>query len=482
MANWVTLEGSEVAFKSASNTYFEKGWTKNDGSVHNYGLTTYIEYDLDRTTATQTIIRFRGKHSGGSGYASDSCYVLYNPNNNPESIGQIVSLIKRTYSDGGRWNNPEDCKEIKLTKKYTDQNFTLQDYWICNNGGYTGPSPLNSRNGPVDNPADFVDYASEARKNYTQQVKTSQQTFQILGTQASSVTEGTVSIVDNFNNSYTVKGQGGGNGTNNPVESATLEYTKEDGTITSVNCETLVSKKISFTPTGTNATRSVKAGVTTVGKYNTKSVSTTKDIKQYVGPNAVTKLKISYNKSRLTLKENWTLAWAPPTTNNGCPIKGYRIRLYRKRGEESWIKLPIYDSNGNMGHVIGDTTKSPTDYYWDRDGTKNSATIYTKYYNKEVISAYPDILPGDKVKFAVTAYTKYGENYDGTVQNSSGSTQCFKTGEAFSGEYNVQNAGIVRVKVNGAWKEGQVYVKAGGTWHEAETVNVKTSSGWKESQ
>lgn len=476
MANWKILPGSEVAFKSSYNTYFEKGWTLSDGTTHKYELTTYIEYDLDRTTATQTIIRFRGKHSGGNTYGSDSCYVLYNPNNNPESVGQIVSLIKRRYGDGGNWSKTEDCKEIKLTKKYTDQNFILQDYWICNNGAYTGGEPFNSRNGPVNNPAAFVEYAGGRRSSCTQKVSTAQQEFQILGTQATSVTNGKVTVTDNFNNSYTIEAESGGPGTNNAVVSSTLSYPNSSGQTVSfdITNTTYGPKTITFTPTTANKTKEVSASVRTVGEYNTVSTSDSENIRQYVGPNAPTGHKLTYKKSRLTLKENWTISWTAPSINNECPIKGYRIRLYRKRGTGSWIKLPIYDSNGSMGHVTGDTTKSPTDYYWDRDGTSTSATIYTEYYNTDVIPNYPDILPGDLVKFSVTAYTKYGENYDGA--------KVFKTSEAASGEYTIQNAGIARVKVNGEWKEGQVYVKANGSWHEAETVNIKTSSGWQESQ
>jgi hypothetical protein len=127
-----------------------------------------------------------------------------------------------------------------------------------------------------------------------------------------------------------------------------------------------------------------------------------------------------------------------------------------------------------MGHVTGVTNVSPTDYYWDRDGTSTSATIYTKYYNKEVIANYEDILPGDIVKFAVTAYTRYGDKYDGN--------KLFKTSESFSSEHIVQNAGVIRVKVGSAWKEGQVYVKTADSWKEADVVSVKTASGWQESE
>lgn len=290
------------------------------------------------------------------------------------------------------------------------------------------------------------------------------------------VTNGKVTVKDNFNNSYTITAESGDPGTNNAVVESILSYPNSTGQTVSfdITNTTYGPKTIIFTPTTANKTKEVSASVRTVGEYNTVSTAHHKGIRQYVGPEKPAGHKLTYKKSRLTLKENWTISWTAPSINNECPIKGYRIRLYRKRGTGSWIKLPIYDSNGSMGHVVGDTTKSPTDYYWDRDGTSTSATIYTEYYNTDVIPNYPDILPGDLIKFSVTAYTKYGENYTGN--------KVFKTSEATSGEYTIQNAGIARVKVNGEWKEGQVYVKANGSWHEAETVNIKTSSGWQESQ
>lgn len=484
MANWVELSNSRFTFKTAS------------GDAGKSVLEFYIEYDTDSTSPVQTNIRFRGypaKGHGGSRSWVDSFFVLYNPDNNPSDIGQIVRIVKRAgkvenshWVGGGEWNVAE-CEPITITKEYTDPYFTLQDFWICNNGSYAGADGVTwYPNTALNNPAGFTSYVKNDRYSYTHKVYTESQTFEIPGTQATSVGDGTASIIDNFNNSYTIKGTRGADGTNNPVVSATLKYTNSSGNTTSVNfSDNDIAKIVFFTPNPTytsDATRSVTAEVTTVGTYNTTIVSTTENIKQYVGPNAPTNLKISYNKSRLTLKENWTLEWAEPTTNNGCPIKGYRIRLYRKlQGGNIWTPLPIYKSNGSTEHVTSNTATTPTDYYWDRDGTETSVTIYTEYYlNKKMIS------PGDAVKFTVIAYTKYGKDYDGTATNNSKSPLCFYSeGTASSEEYEeyvVQNAGIVRVKVNDEWKEGQVYVKAGNTWHEAETVNIKTSSGWKESQ
>jgi len=54
-----------------------------------------------------------------------------------------------------------------------------------------------------------------------------------------------------------------------------------------------------------------------------------------------------------------------------------------------------------------------------------------------------------------------------------------KSGTTYTSE--ALNAGIVRVKTAGGWKEGQVWVKTVSGWKEATGVYTKTSAGWKES-
>ena len=285
-----------------------------------------------------------------------------------------------------------------------------------------------------------------------------------------------LSITDNYDNSFTIKAIAGGNAQNNQAKGLTdLNWGYNTNYSDTYSVDKDNTATLPLTISGTGKTRTVYVKAATKASRGSNTVATaSKAIRQYVGPNAPTNLKITYSKSKLTVRENWTLSWTAPTINNECPVKGYRIRLYRKRGASgSWITLPIYDSTGSMGHVTK-TVSDTTSYFWDRNGTSTSATVYTNYYNKDVIPDYPDILPGDIIKFAVTAYTRYGENNDGAL--------LFKTGETFSSEYTVQNAGIVRINSNGEWKEGQVYINANGTWKEATSVFINSNGAWKESQ
>ena len=52
---------------------------------------------------------------------------------------------------------------------------------------------------------------------------------------------------------------------------------------------------------------------------------------------------------------------------------------------------------------------------------------------------------------------------------------------AASENLEIQNAGLVHVKVNKRWTEGQVYIKVAGHWREAETVMTKVNGHWQES-
>lgn len=469
MASWKDISSTVKTYKDT----YESLPSQNKVAV-------CLQYDSDSKTATSITVRFKYyRPDGKTGNLHDSMYILYNANDSDSTVGNLGRTLFRLKSYTGDVSSiswPFYSKSFTINKGYTTDHFTLQDYWICNDGqNATVSSTLSSYT--ASHAKTFYDtyYSGAFRAALCCKVESS--TFSnISGTVATAVTAGSVSITDNYNNSYNVVGTCGTAGTNNPVTSASLSYTNETGNTAIVDCKgKTVTKTIAFTPADKNATKNVTASIDTDGTYNNPAkVSKTVAIRQYVGPNQPTNLKVSYNKNRFTLKENWTLSWTAPAINNGCPIKGYRIRLYRKRGSGSWIKLPIYNSSGGMGHVTGVTNVSPTDYYWDRDGTSTSATIYTKYYNKEVIANYEDILPGDIVKFAVTAYTRYGDKYDGN--------KLFKTSESFSSEHIVQNAGVIRVKVGSAWKEGQVYVKTAGSWKEADVVSVKTASGWQESE
>jgi hypothetical protein len=190
-------------------------------------------------------------------------------------------------------------------------------------------------------------------------------------------------------------------------------------------------------------------------------------------------INLEYNKSRLTIKENWKFTWDSGGTPHGTtsPIKGYYIQVLRKPKDGS--------SFSAIKGLVG-STSNPT----ITKGSGTKAYIDRQSLSKEIVfdPAALGFVPGDYVKIKAAAYTQWG---DGSWKDS---------GYAESGEYLVQNAGIVKIKVNTGtseapkmeWKEGQVWIKtldANGNevWREAETVYIKTldenkKEVWKESQ
>lgn len=73
----------------------------------------------------------------------------------------------------------------------------------------------------------------------------------------------------------------------------------------------------------------------------------------------------------------------------------------------------------------------------------------------------------DRYKFIIYPYT----HYEGALLSTIG----------IESDTNEFTLGIVRVKTESGWQEGQVWVKTHKGWQEAEAVYTKTANGWKES-
>lgn len=286
------------------------------------------------------------------------------------------------------------------------------------------------------------------------------------------------SFTDHFNNTYSVAGERGAAGTNNAVTSAKLWY--GTGTASgSYSTSAFGSGKtthsvgpISVTPT-TAATRKIYVGVTTVGTKTTTASDTgwkEYSIKQYLAPNNPTSITLddsSLKNGRLTIKQDWKYNWSGASKiNDSCPIKGYRYCLEKQSaGSTTWTKVALKNSTGTAlsGKISGSN---------EYDTTATSITFNP---------LQSGLVAGDKVRLRVKAFTKYGNNNDGTIlANGSYAT---------SAESTVQNAGVMQVCVKKGtkpqWVEGvvHVYVKKNNKlqWVEADIVKVYKSKAWKES-
>ena len=270
------------------------------------------------------------------------------------------------------------------------------------------------------------------------------------------VGKGSIEIIDNYNNTFTVKGTKGANGTNNLSTGPTISW----GYTSNCNVAGAVTNQTLNIPTPANATRTVYAKCVTgatLGSGNT--VTTSLGVRQYVAPSDPGVPVISYTKSKLTLKENWNFTWPAATAiNDSSPVVGYRIRVYKNNELVKGIAL------NDSGALI---LQSATNEWIDRDSTSTSISFNPIDLGFKV---------GNTVSLGIYAYTRYGVSNTGD--------QLFNTTAVhkISAPLTVQNAGIANVNINGSWKEGQVYVNIGGAWKEAESVHVNVAGTWKESQ
>lgn len=260
----------------------------------------------------------------------------------------------------------------------------------------------------------------------------------------------TVTITDNGDNTFTVSGTNGANGANN---TATTIFSW--GYDTNYSNSGKVSNQ-ALTANASNATKTVYAKAVTTGAHGSSRTATTSlAVKNYRAPSQAGKPVISYEKSRLTIKESWDYSWTASTaTNASSPIRGYRLRVYKNN---SAIAGLAYNTSSAVL-----TKGSGTHTYVDTEDSDVAEISFDP--------ATMGFAPGNKVKFSVQAYTKYGtgSTLTGTVSTSD--------------ELTILNAGIVRAKTSTGFVEGVAHVKVNGAWQEAEVVKVKTASGWQEAE
>ena len=292
--------------------------------------------------------------------------------------------------------------------------------------------------------------------------------IQVSYTSYTDVKKGSVIITDNGDNSCTITAKAGTKGTNNPVKSATLQYNL--GTTLNTGCtkkdftEEQLTKGLTTiykvpTKDYDKATSifSIAANVITKGTYGPSSTSDLEigKIKHYTSPILTNKIpKISYTKSKITNKEDWTFSWEAATAGNeNSPVAGYRLGLIKNN-------TPM---NVTISSISNYLTAATTSYYADILGAdKCSIKIRPSDF---------DFKPYDFFSLSVRAFSKNGKN-----------EKLFSTAR-YSSIYTVESAGTVRVKVydtasNEAWTEGQVFVKVydsaqNEVWVEADEVNVK---------
>ena len=483
MADWTTipLAKGQTSDSDDYHSYLYKGLGEASNNVK-----IRVQYDKDSMTPTSVKIRFIAiDELVGTSSWTDGFYILYNANNSPKSIGRINRRVK---SPDGKWLD-DDLTPITITKNYDSDEVTVQDFWICNIGqGSYSDGKVTYTSGTKTVYEWFKD--GGAREGY----KTKVSSFTLSGlTKATDCTVSKPTITDHKNGKFSISATAGKAGKHNAVKSSTLKYKIGGG-------DWITAKKLSVSDesltcgAGTDS-QTIKAKTEVEGTYNSPTASADSvTVKNYQAPGLPGTVSLTKTKDRLTVKENWTISWgAAFKTNDSSPVAGYRIRMYvKKAGEDSFVTTPIKNSSGN--NRTGVNKLSSTDYYCDLGKSTTSITIYPDKQPASYSSGERTLKGGDVIKFLVQA------------RSVNGNSESLWSGERWSQEWTIQNAGVMRVKVNTgtaakpsySWKEGVVWVKVNkGTaakpniqWVEADLVKTKVKTndtaanpiyGWKDS-
>lgn len=472
---WKEISGTTHTFTSDANTY-----TKNN-------IETYIEYDADRTNVTSTYIRFRARpvNENVDGVAYwDSVFVLYNANNYPENIGRTVRIIKKHKNYEGSCDIAEDSEGIKLTKGALDKQFEIEDYFICNNGQDAGGYYAEDLIADPDNAYGYMtngvhkNQAKGGRANWTQQIPSGFYDISASTTVAKPGSNPTLTVSDLGNNQVLFSGTLGSDaGTNgNEIESATIYYTTDNTDPSSSSTRKSItltaasgasySEDISITKACT-----VRAYIECEFKYNTTDASSSVAAKYFIKPKNPGKPYLtdnSFKNDRLIVRQNWGWQWDPANAGNTedyNEVIGYRIRCFVKRkGADDFVNTKIIDYYDK--ETVRSYELTSGDWVYDRTSGSYPMPMAAGDFEEALV-------PGDQIKLSVQAYSVNGVTPTPNKLLSS---------RVESAPETIQNAGVVHIKAGNEWVEGQVWVKAEGEWQEAETVNVKTSEGWQESQ
>lgn len=384
---------------------------------HTNGGTPSITAITDNNNNTFTVTGAVGADGINNARSSTTLYITAN-GKDPSSDGTTASITVGT-------NGSFTTGELKIPSRSTDGATTIKAYVVST----------------------FPWGSSEAKKTKSARKDDGSVYFH------SDIGSPSITITDNLDNTFTISGVAAANGVNNTAATTyAWGYTNNYGTNGTVANRAL-------TISGTADTRTVYAKAEASPSWSVDSVkqkTTSLAIKQYIKPSEPGKPNISYNKNRLTIKENWRYAWKASTaTNSNSPVIGYRIRLYKNN-----VPIAIKNSSG----TILSNSPNNSDPYWDSESTSNYILIDPLIH---------EFKPGDTVKLGLHAYTKDGKS-NKIFSNSSA--------QIYSDVSTVQNAGIVRVNIGGTWKEGQVWANVGGTWKEADIVRANIGGTWEESE
>ena len=422
----------------------------------------------------------------------------------------------------------EDLKEpfiLKLTKGIEDEYFTIPPFWIMNWGGYVNntdatwaykvfdfnfnASAEHERGTYGNSTNEWIKDSNE--ENYNANYKKFYGTWPWHGGIAqslcyrggiekcevkiepdktvavnSTLDNGLVFITDNYNNSYNIDASNTSTDpefTNfaNPVILDMLQYSPDSAANNQYfSIPEGFSKHIDFS-NNINDNKDFRTVIVNrrIQRLNdaeptTYTIST--GISQFIAPywsDTTVKPTLVYTKSRPTNREVLIYRWpVAKNTNTPSEICGYEVLLIHKysggydeinkiikgKPSNSWINAQINAkrkrATRNVAEVVSITINP----------NKDRITDTTDITTNIVVS------PKDTLQLKVRAYT-----LDNDVKK-------YLSEEIISDEVEIQNSGIVHIRVGDSWVEGIVHVRKNNAWIEAESVHVYKSKNWIESE
>lgn len=259
----------------------------------------------------------------------------------------------------------------------------------------------------------------------------------------------TLTVVDNGNNTAKISGKFGKAALNNVATTATVYWTTngklpdaskdytfhKDFTATS---EGDYSFNVSFGSTSTTVIAIIYSRFT---YGHTSSNNESGSVKYYANPGAPGKPVLICRRNSPTLNETLKFVWRAAVEGNAnAPIAGYSFRIYK---------------NG----------KPITNTFFHTESTDTEYSFNARELGFSV---------GDQISMEIYAYAKNGTGAQIWTGGAAASAA------VYSDRYTFINAGIIHIKQNGVWKEGQVFIKVNGVWKEADSIHIKQNGVWKE--
>ena len=175
----------------------------------------------------------------------------------------------------------------------------------------------------------------------------------------------------------------------------------------------------------------LRFGVRSNNLYGSSSIVEAPYVQLALAPTTPASLNVA---AQAKYTDTLTFSWPASTAGNGS-ISHYIVQVRHQPKGGSWSAW------AGIGNISGTSVSTrPKDY-----------TAFT-------------VAPGSTLQYRIAAVNTYS----------------LQSGWRESG-YTLLKGGVMRVKVNGSWREGTAWIKVGGVWKEAVSVHVRAGGAWRES-